>query len=115
MKLTLGLFCLSIHFAFALNTYAQSTSITLDVVACPIAEVLDIIEKETEFQFFYNSKVVNVKETVSVKAKSENVITVLDRIFDNSEIQYRIIDKDIILTVAERTAKTQQTKSVRGG
>lgn len=77
-------------------------------------EVLDDIEKQSEFQFFYNSKLVNVNRKVSIEAKEENVFVILDRLFKNSDVRYKVIDKDIILTTSQTVEVSQALKKISG-
>ncbi len=53
MKLTLFLVCLSVSMSFATPTNAQSASLSIKVVDQSIKEVLETIENQTDFHFFY--------------------------------------------------------------
>ncbi|GHU56446.1 SusC/RagA family TonB-linked outer membrane protein [Bacteroidia bacterium] len=77
-------------------------------------EVLDAIEEQTEFSFFYNSKLINVNRVVSVQVENKNVFVVLEQVFKNSGVSYKVNDKDIILTVAESSSVLQNDKRVSG-
>jgi hypothetical protein len=74
-----------------------------------VAEVLETIENETEFNFYYNSKLVNTSRLVSVNVKNKHVYTVLDQLFKGYEVSYKVMDRDIILT-ASVTPGTTGTK-----
>ena len=83
MKLTCLLLLLSVNLVLASHVYAQSVVLSVKATEKTIMEVLDDIEKQSEFQFFYNSKLVNVNRKVSIEAKEENVFVILDRLFKN--------------------------------
>lgn len=82
MKLTCILFFMSVSMLFAAGTYAQSTSLTMKVIDKSITDVLETIENQTEFKFFYNSKLVNTNRKISLDVKNQNVFTVLDLLFN---------------------------------
>lgn len=117
MKLTLFLIITSINTAYAIHSYAQEATLSLNIESRKITEVLDQIEKQSEFRFYYNSKIVNVNRVVSVKVNNKAVFTVLNELFSNSDVDYKVIDKDIILTPKEKEnnmAVEQQQNYVTG-
>ena len=113
MKLTLFLVCLSISMSFAMTTNAQSTSLSFKATDQSIKEVLELIESQTDFHFFYNSKLVDINQVISVDIKDKDVFTTLDHIFKNSNIRYKIVGKDVILSV-KGSKSDQDEKTVTG-
>ena len=113
MKLTLFLVCLSISMSFAMTTNAQSTSLSFKATDQSIKEVLELIESQTDFHFFYNSKLVDINQVISVDIKDKDVFTTLDHIFENSKIRYKIVGKDVILSV-KGSKSDQDEKTVTG-
>ena len=113
MKLTLFLVCLSISMSFAMTTNAQSTSLSFKATDQSIKEVLELIESQTDFHFFYNSKLVDINQVISVDIKDKDVFTTLDHIFENSNIRYKIVGKDVILSV-KGSKSDQDEKTVTG-
>ena len=87
MKLTLFLVCLSISMSFAMTTNAQNASLSLKMLDQSIKEVLEEIESRTDLHFFYNGKLVDVNQLISVDVKEKDVFTTLDHIFKNSNIK----------------------------
>lgn len=113
MKLTLFLVCLSISMSFAMTTNAQSTSLSFKATDQSIKEVLELIESQTDFHFFYNSKLVDINQVISVDIKDKDVFTTLDHIFENSNIRYKVVGKDVILSVKE-TEQIGAKKKISG-
>jgi len=74
MKIALVLLCLSINAAFAAGSYAQNTALTINMSEQTVANVLETIENQSDFNFFYNSKLVNVNRKVSVNATNKDVL-----------------------------------------
>lgn len=87
-------------FSFASHSYAQETVISLNIINQTVADVLDDIEAQTDFQFFYNSKLIDTNRRVSVDVKNVDVFVVLKQIFGNTNVTYKVVDKDVILTLA---------------
>ena len=104
-------FCISPIFANFVNGAA---TLTVDMENKRIVDVLNEIEKQSEYQFYYNSEFVNINRTVSVKAKNKDVLTVLELIFGDSEVDYKVVDKDIILSKKALPGVKQQKRILTG-
>lgn len=100
MKITMLLLFVSIASVYAVDTYAQATKLTLQLSDVAIKEVLFQIEEQSEFKFFYNEHV-NVDKKIDVDFKNKTVFGVLDDILEETDIQYRVIGRQIAL-YAER-------------
>ena len=114
MKLTCLLLCLSIGMALASQSYAQTTKISVLGTERTVAEVLEEIEQQTDFQFFYNNKIVDVNRKVSIDVRNEDVFVILSRLFKESNVRYKVIDKDVILTTIDVVGADQVGKKVSG-
>jgi TonB-linked SusC/RagA family outer membrane protein len=99
---------------FASHLYAQTASLSIDMSAKPIAQVLEKIEEQTDFHFFYNSKLLDMERKVSVKVKDKDIFSVLNQLFAGTNVRYRVIDKDIILTVNEIAGTAQNSRRITG-
>jgi len=106
--------CISVSVVFAAHSYAQTASLSLNLKNTAIVEVLEEIEEQSEFNFFYNSKLINGERMVSVNVKKKDVFAVLDQIFKDTDVSYKVIDKDILLTIEEKAAPMQTMKQIRG-
>lgn len=99
---------LKIIFVFLLLTFgslkasavfSQSVRLNLNLSNIPVKDVLKEIEDRTDYSFMYNGKFVDVNRKVSVSAKNETVENILNTIFSNTDVVYRMVDKQIILTI----------------
>src|SRR5690606_14572262 len=59
--------------------------------------VLNEIERKTEFKFLYEDEILNNKEIVSITATKEKLSNVLNTLFKNANIGYKVVDKQIVL------------------
>lgn len=62
-----------------------------------VKEVLDYIEKNSEFIFFYYSKAIDTKRIVSLSVKDQPITVILDQLFKNTDVLYEIKDRQISL------------------
>ena len=90
----------------AAENYGQSTLLTLNAQNRTMQEVLDEIERQSEFHFFYNNRRIDMARVVTIKSEGRNIFYVLDRLFADMDIQYKVLDKNIILSPKELSVKT---------
>ena len=96
MKITIFLICISVLSSFAIENYAQSTKLTLDLENTSIRGILNSIEGQSEFKFFYSSKV-DVDRKATVVQKNKKVFDILDELFDGTGIKYEVYGRQIAL------------------
>lgn len=118
MRFTIFILFLSLTQAFAVNSYSQQTKLSLDMRNARIEEVIDRIEKNTEFFFLYNRSLIDVDRKVDIRAEEKNVSEVLDNLFRGTDVSYSIKDRQILLInnniFGYINEISQQQKSVSG-
>lgn len=118
MKLSVILLFVFAGLTFATESYSQSTLLTFDVNNKTVQDVLDEIEKQSDYHFFYNNKQVNTKRVVTLKSQKRNIFNVLDQLFSDTDISYKVLDKSIILSHKELLSKAdvaqQNIKKISG-
>ena len=113
MRGTLFLIVLSITQVFAVNTYSQSTRLSLSMKNATIKSILDQVENQSDFYFIYDATVVDVDRKVSIESDNKLIPEILDEIFKDSGVIYKINNRQIALTSASNIS-SQQTKTVTG-
>lgn len=103
----------------ATSTYAQTVLISLHIENKPMQQVLQEIEKKTEFSFFYNNKQINLSRKISVDVSDKDVFALLDQLFVDTDISYDVLDKNIVLARKNNrdnasTDIRQQQKNITG-
>ena len=83
--------------------------VSLHVKNQPVSAVLDNIEKQTNYFFFYNNKDIDVNHLVSIDVENRQLNDVLDLVFGSLKIQYSILEKSIILSNRKIVAQNQET------
>lgn len=96
------------------STYALHTTLSIDEQSKTIKQILDEIESQSEFTFFYNTSRINTDKVVSVNSSNENVFKILDEVFRNTDISYQVVDKKIILSDRPNKNSGQANTSKEG-
>ncbi len=83
--------------------------IELNVKDVPLKNVLREIERQTDYHFVVNdSRMKNIKRTVTLNIKSESIVDVLNQLLLGTDITYKIQKKQITL-VPSPSANNQQS------
>lgn len=113
MRLIAIMLFVCIGLAYASDSYSQSATLTLNVNNKTVQEVLDEIEKQSEFRFFYNNKQVNTNRVVSIQSKKKDVFNILEQLFNGTDISYKVLDKSIILSPKEMLISAVAQQSIK--
>jgi hypothetical protein len=62
-----------------------------------VYDILKVIEKDINYNFAFNSTLIDAKRVISVDYKNKPLKEVLDGILGNENLVYRIIDKNIVI------------------
>ena len=104
----LFLFCF-LGIAQASESYAQKTKISIEVINQTVGDVLNEIESQTDFDFFFNNRHVDLNRVVSVSANEKDIFKVLDQVFAGTDVTYSVLDKKIILSTEAKSAQEGAT------
>lgn len=114
MRLCVFLIALASFQSLALDNYAQSKKIDLKISEQSISSVLEKIEDQSDFFFFYNSKAVSLDQKVTLDVRNKSIYELLDVLFKNTNIEYTINNRQIILSGKESDVSQNQQKKVTG-
>jgi TonB-linked SusC/RagA family outer membrane protein len=117
MRNTFLLILISIFQANAIDSYSQNTRLTLNLDKVTVANVLEEIENNSEFFFLFNSKLIDVEREVSISVEDEKISDILNSLFSGTGINYRVYDRQIILSPSEEIvmpSSLQQGKKITG-
>jgi TonB-linked SusC/RagA family outer membrane protein len=120
-RLTVFLFLIGISQIFAVESYSQSTKLSLQMTQAKIKDVLEEIEDNSEFFFLYNKDLIDADQRVDVKFKNETISEILDDMLKGTGINYLVADRQIVLTSRANPSEIkkineflQQQKQVSG-
>ena len=116
MKISAFLLFGSILNVFGSNIYSQKTRLNIDMKDVPIVNVIEAIEGQSEFFFLYSSKMIDVKQKVTINEVDKNITEVLSDLLEKTSIKYAIKDRQILLVDKETDAaiNKQQEKKITG-
>jgi TonB-linked SusC/RagA family outer membrane protein len=97
MRFAVIFLILGIVQAHANDSYSQKTRLTINFSDTELVKVLDKIEEQSEFFFLYNEKLLDTQRKVSIEAKNELIVPVLDELFTGTDVKYTIVDRKVIL------------------
>ncbi|WP_430810740.1 MULTISPECIES: TonB-dependent receptor [unclassified Carboxylicivirga] len=112
MKVSVFLLFLGVLNIYSLPTVSQNTKVSLSLRQATVKQVLNELEAKTEFSFLYNDNLVDVERVVNLEVRDNTMDKILDHIFANTDVQFRIIDQRIILTkkASESFTNVQQAE-----
>jgi hypothetical protein len=108
MRLSLFLIVISTAMAFSATSYSQNTKLTLELNNATVKEVIKAIENQSEFLFFYQEKHVDLNRQVTLHATEQDVETILNQLFAETDNIYVINDRQIVIGVAPRRELERQ-------
>lgn len=114
MRATLIVLLICIGQTFAVDLYSQNKRLSLNMSNVPIKSVLEAIEDQSEFFFMYEAHNVDVEKKVNVSAENKTVPEILNDIFANTDITYKINNRQIALTAKSLSSVGQQILKVSG-
>ena len=118
MKFFLLFALLTTGSCFASETYSQEASFSMNYENKTIKEIINEIENNSEFIFFYLYKSIDLNRKVSINVKEQKIETILDQLFSNTENNYSISDRQIIISKKETPVNTKtnqkDTRTISG-
>ena len=90
------------------STYAQGNTISLNLKNVPITEVIDAIKKQTTYRFSYNVELETIlkENKVTINVIRQSVVQILPVLFDTTDIAYKVVDDNILLSKKNLNHKT---------
>lgn len=85
-------------FAREVDDYAQTRRLNLSFKAVNLQRVLQEIEKQSEFLFFYQSEDIDVSIKITIERKDATIHQVLEDLRKQTKLKYTIQKKHIIIT-----------------
>lgn len=99
IKIAFLIIVVSISNLLATDTYSQTAKVTLDMENQTLEQVMDEIEKQSEFYFIFNQKQIDVRRVVGIQADNSLITEVLPELFEGTDVIFTVFDRKILLTV----------------
>ncbi len=129
MKVTVFFLFLSSFIVQATNSYSQEARFSISLKSVSIKEVCRYIEQENDYIFVFADNAENaIQKRINVDIRSKNIEETLENIFYNTNLAYKILDKQIVVyastkampakeierIVLENTVQQQDRKQISG-
>ena len=101
MKLAGMLLMGSISMGYGITERRQSASLFIEVNNESVQNVLKEIESQSEYSFFYDNQKINTSRKVSIRSDGEDVFSILEELFEDTNVTYKVLDNSIILSVTD--------------
>ena len=108
MRIATLLILITMTQTLALDSYAQSKRLSLNFKNEKIITILKEIEDQSEFYFMFDASKIDVTQRKSIDCENRTITSILDQLFENTGITYRIGDRQIGLISTEFADAEQQ-------
>ena len=96
--------CSVLNVSAGLNAKSQTFDINSKDIS--VKEIFRIIESKSDYRFFYNDDLSEVNRLVSINVNGSDVKDILARLFDQSNVAYKVLDNNMIV-IAPKDALLQ--------
>jgi TonB-linked SusC/RagA family outer membrane protein len=110
MKLLIAFFFTGL-LGVSASTYSQQTKLSLKFDEVTVKEAFKIIEKNSEFVFFYNEDYIDVYHKVNIDVVDEKIEIILNEILKGTKNTFKIYDRQIVILPPERKVSSTTVKS----
>ncbi|WP_158870846.1 TonB-dependent receptor [Maribellus comscasis] len=86
------------------EVYSQAGKLDLNVKNLSIQEILEEIEDNSEYRFFYDNAQVDLSKKISINTRQEELSSILKELFEGTDLSYEI--KDYLILITSKDAKT---------
>ena len=117
MKITVVALFASLVSLYATEVSSQNAKVSIKADQRSTKEVIAEIEKQTDYLFVYNKNEVDVTRLVSLDASNETVSDVLNQLFAETNVSYKLVGKNISLVLRKDgmpEVRQQKLKTITG-
>ncbi len=97
MKLTLLLFLSFGFVSLASQGYAQEMRLDINLKDATLKQVIQAIEQQSQFSFFYKNDQIDVEKRVTLKEKNAPIQDILNKALAGTDLTYTVVDRIIVI------------------
>lgn len=113
MRITGVLLFICLFQAAAIESYSQSAKVSVKAEQIALSELFSLIEKQSEFLFFYVDSDVKDVQIYNVHARNKKIEDILDQALQGTDLTYSIHDRNVNI-VKRNLQEPQQQRTVTG-
>jgi TonB-linked SusC/RagA family outer membrane protein len=116
MRLTFLIVLLCVLQSFAIDSFSQNQKLSINQENIRVESILQMIEERTDYYFMYSARSIDVKRTVNLELNDCSVPEILNAVFKNTDVTYKIDGRLIALSKDSEGISTvnQQLQTVTG-
>lgn len=112
MRITIFLLFLGLlQVGAATNSFSQNDKLNLSFNGASLREVVEEIERQTDFRFLFRDNTIDSKEHVTIN-KEGTVEEILQELFKDENVEYQLLENNLVV-ISTRSA-THQQKTISG-
>ncbi|WP_156032920.1 TonB-dependent receptor [Prevotella sp. 10(H)] len=98
MKILILFLILGTSTCFSINTYSQTTKLSIKAKSKTLKQVFSEIERQSEFIFVYYDNVIDTKKRVSIDVNDSTIDEILNKLFESTDNTYEISGRQIVVS-----------------
>ena len=98
LKIAFFITVISVSNIIATPTYSQIAKVSLNMESRSLEQVMDEIERQSEFYFIFNQKQIDINRIVNIQEKNMLITDILPELFYGTNVNYTVLDRKILLT-----------------
>ena len=110
MKILAFLILICVGSVFAESSYSQTTQLSINLKNGTLKQLFEEIQNQSEFIFFYKDNQVDLNKKVSIKVENSTVQEILDKALINTNLEYQIIDRQIVILRGNKKSVPENKK-----
>ncbi len=97
------------------KSIAQSTKLNLKLERGTVKDVINEIERQTEFSFMYDNDVFDTEQEISIRIKNEELEQVLNKLVKRQGLNYKLVNRYIVISGDDNmSAAVSQNNTISG-
>lgn len=97
------------------NSYSQNTHFNIDLQNSTIRNVIQYLEKNSEYVFLYRNEDLNIDKKVNIELKNASINQILDKILEGEPVFYNVYKRQIVIQKASGLSFTDQPEKTITG
>ena len=111
MKITVFLLFLALLQAGAVtNSFSQNAKLNLSFKGASLREVVEEIERQTDFRFLFRDNTIDSKEHITIN-KEGTVEEILQELFKDENVEYQLLENNLVVISTKSESRQQKTIS----
>lgn len=114
MKLTLVLCLFAGLMSSMAETNGQSAKLNLKIEQGTIKDVIEEVERQTDYSFMYDNKIFDINRPISVNVENTPVREIMERVVEGQNLKYEFVNRFIVVSAKSAVPPQQSSTKISG-